>query len=63
MAINNLEGFCQSKRDKDSKQKVLNYETKENYDEHKNVECVVKGNFNHYMDRKSYAMDQLKTIG
>jgi len=41
----------------------LHYETKNDYKDHKDVECVKKGHFNHYLERKNYAMDQLKTIG
>ena len=63
MAINNLERFCQSRRDKDGKPSVLHYDTKLNYQEHFNLECVKKEHFNHYIERKNYAMDQLKTIG
>lgn len=63
MAVNNLERFCQSRRDKDGKQSILHYMTKQGYPEHMNVECVKKEHFNHYIERKNYAMDQLKTIG
>ena len=63
MAINNLERFCQSRRDKDGKQSVLHYETTQSYQEHRKVECVEKKHFNHYIERKHFAMDQLKTIG
>ena len=57
MAINNLERFCQSRRDKDGKQSVLHYETTQSYQEHRKVECVEKKHFNHYIERKHFAMD------
>lgn len=64
MAIDNLERFCQMRKDKDAKGgHQLNYVTKQLYPEHAKLDCVDKEHFNHYNERKTFAMDQLTIIG
>lgn len=64
MAINNLEVFCQSRKDKETKgSHSLYYQTKQLYAEHDQMDCVKNDHYDNYNERKVFAMDQLVVIG